>query len=85
MALTNICIHKDWIVYKASDGVIELWKNRGKSGVHRIVTTATDYGEAVEWIDRMSKGKGRKKAEQKRNSKTIDLSEYDNENKTRIE
>lgn len=83
--MTNIGIHKNWIVYLCKNGVIELWKNRGKSGIHRIITTATNYGEAVTWINRMTKGKGRKKVEQSKNSRTIDLSEYDNENQTRIE
>lgn len=83
MALTNIGIYKNWIVYQAKDGVIELWRNRGKSGVQRIVTTATDYSEAVVWIDGM--GKPKKEKQQKKNSRGIDLSEYDDPSQTKIE
>ena len=81
--MRNIGIYKDWIIYQAKDGICELWKNRGKTGVHRIVTTATNYAEAIEWIDGMGK-KGRKKVEQKKNSRSIDLTEYD-KNQTKIE
>lgn len=94
--MTNIGIYKNWIVYQARDGVIELWRGKGKvvthdkhvknkSGMDRIVTTATDFKEAMEWIDRMSAGKGRKKVEQKVNSRSVDLSEYDTPKQTRIE
>ena len=88
MALTNIGIYKNWIVYQASDGVIELWRGKGKvvthdkfvqnkSGMDRVITTATNYAEAMEWIDKMTAGKGRKKVEQNKNSRSVDLSEYD--------
>ena len=73
--MTNIGTHKGWIVYKASDGVIELWRKRGANGMSRVVTTATNYAEAMEWIEGM--GKPKKEKQQKRNSRSIDLSEYD--------
>lgn len=83
MALTNIGIYKNWIVYQAKDNICELWRNRGKSSVQRIVTTAKDYAEAVIWIDGM--GKPKKEKQQKKNSRSIDLSEYDDPGQTRIE
>lgn len=66
--MINIGTYKNWIVYKASDGVVELWRKRGVNGMSRIVTTATNYAEAMEWIEGMGK-KGKKKIEQKRNSR----------------
>ena len=83
--MTNIGTHKGWIVYRCeSDGVIELWRKRGANGMSRVVTTATNYAEAMEWIEGMGK-KGKKKIEQKRNSRYIDLSEYDDPAQIKIE
>ena len=80
--MRNIGIHKDWVIYLCRDGICELWRKRGATGMNRIVTTATNYAEAIIWIDGM--GKPKKQKQQKRNSRSIDLSEYDN-NQTRIE
>lgn len=85
--MTNIGIHKNWIVYRCErDGVIELWRNVGgsKKAVRRVVTTATDFAGAKDWIDGMGKKKGQKTKAQERNSKGVDLSEYDNVNQTEI-
>lgn len=82
--MTNVGTYKNWIVYRASDGVVELWRKSGEKGMRRIITTATDYAGAMEWIDGMGK-KGKKKIEQKKNSRSIDLSEYDDPAQTRIE
>ena len=82
--MTNIGTHKGWIVYRCeSDGVIELWRKRGANGMSRVVTTATNYAEAMEWIEGM--GKPKKEKQQKRNSRGIDLSEYDDPKQTKIE
>ena len=49
---------------------------KGAKDMNRVITTATNYAEAVIWIDGMSK-KGKKEKQQKRNSRSVDLSEYD--------
>lgn len=81
--MTNIGIHKNWIVYLCKDGVIELWRKRGEKGMRRVITTATDYAGAMEWIDNMGK-KGKKKKKQTKDNRSIDLSEYDDPKQTKI-
>ena len=72
MAMTNLGEYRDFIMYQCSDGIIELWKGKGKvkssdkfvknkGGMDRIVTNVKTKKEAMEWVDRIKKKRSRGK------------------------